>query len=170
MAQTHEENLHRTAAVDKIREIAKSTRVGFLGTCEHGSPVRFDPMALQDVDALGVVWFLSARSSEKNRRIARDSRVHLLISNPADSEYLSLTGSASISDSLALREQCWSPLAKMWFPGGVNDPELTVIAMHIEDGHYWDTPHGKAFPWLMIAVEAVTGRTADAGVEGRVTP
>lgn len=170
MAKTHEENLHRTAAVDKIREIARSARVGFLGTCEHGSSVRFDPMALQDVDALGVVWFLSARSSEKNRRIARDPRVHLLISNPADSEYLSLTGTASISDSPALREQYWSPLAKTWFPRGVNDPDLTVIAVHIEDGHYWDAPHGKALSWLMMAVGAVTGRTANVGVEGNVTP
>ncbi len=170
MVKTHEENLHRTAAVDKIREIATSARVGFLGTCEHGSPVRFDPMAVQDVDAMGVIWFLSARSSEKNRRIARDPQVHLLISNPSQSEYLSLTGTASISDSLALREKYWSPLAKTWFPGGVNDPELTVIAVRIEDGHYWDTPHGKALSWLMMAMGAVTGRTAAVGVEGNVTP
>lgn len=170
MAKTHEENLHRTAAVDKIRAIATSAGVGFLGTCGDDASVRFDPMALQDVDALGVVWFLSARSSEKNRRISRNPRVHLLISNPAKSEYLSLTGTASISDSLALREQCWSPFAKTWFPRGVHDPELTVIAVRIEDGHYWDAPHGKAVSWLLMAVGAVTGRTADVGVEGDVVP
>jgi general stress protein 26 len=170
MTQPPEENLRRTAAIDKIRKIAKSARVGFLGTCEDGSPVRFDPMAIQDVDALGVVWFLSARSSEKNRRISLDPHVHLLISNPADSQYLSLLGTASISDSPTLREQCWSPLAKTWFPGGVNDPELTVIAVRIEDGHYWDTLHGKTFSWLMMAVGAATGHAVDIGKEGDVTP
>jgi general stress protein 26 len=170
MSQSPEENLHRAAAIEKIRKIALSARVGFLGTVETGQPPRFEPMAVQDVDDQGVVWFISGRSSEKNQRIARDPRVHLLVANPGDSQYLSLTGTATISDNRALREKYWNAFAKTWFPGGVDDPELTVIALTIEDGHYWDTVHGKAYSWMMMAVGAVTGRATDVGVEGRVIP
>jgi general stress protein 26 len=122
MSQSPEENLHRAAAIEKIRKIALSARVAFLGTVETGEPPRFEPMAVQDVDDQGFVWFISGRSSEKNQRITRDPRIHLLVANPGDSQYLSLTGTATISDDRALREKTGTPSPKRGSPGAWTTP------------------------------------------------
>jgi general stress protein 26 len=164
------ENLSQDAAVKKIREIAKSARVCLFGTSPGTLPLTVRPMAVQEVDDEGNFWFLSGLSSLKNSHISSDPRVQLLFVNVGNSEYLSLTGIATISSSHALREKYWSSLAKAWFQGGVGDPELTVIKVRPEGGHYWDTEHGKAVTMLMIATAAVTGESGHIGVQGEVHP
>ena len=166
----HKENLSKDAAVDKIRELAKSARTCLFGTMHGGFPLNVRPMAVGSVDAAGNFWFLSGRSTEKNTHIRKDPRVQLLFANAGDSEYMSLQGTASISDDRALKEKYWSTLAKAWFPGGVDDPELTVIKFEPTDGHYWDTEHGKAVALAKILVSSLTGKPLNEGVEGRVKP
>ncbi|MDB6095215.1 MAG: ral stress protein [Verrucomicrobia bacterium] len=127
-------------------------------------------MTVQDVDVIGNVWFLSARSSTLNKDINRNPRVQLLFANTGDSEYLNLLGFATIHDSKDFREKYWTPIAKAWFPGGVNDPELTIIRVQPKEGHYWDTVYGKAVTLLMVAIGAVTGKATDVAVQGDVKP
>ncbi|MES2696673.1 MAG: pyridoxamine 5'-phosphate oxidase family protein [Verrucomicrobiota bacterium] len=164
------ENLSGTAAAQKIREIAKSARICFFGTSPGKHPLDVVPMAVQDVDEAGNLWFLSGRSSQKNRHIAEDPRVQLLFANVGDSDYLSLHGVATISDSRADKEAHWTPIAKTWFTGGIDDPEVTVIKVEPSDGYYWDTEHGKMVATLKMAIGALTGKTMDDSVEGKVRP
>ena len=152
----------------KIRELAKSARVCLFGTLPNKFPLAVRPMAVREVDEAGRLWFLSARSSDKNEHIAQDPRVQLLFAHASDSEYLTLEGVATISDDRALREKYWTPLAKTWIHEGVDDPELTVIRVDVRDGYYWDTEHGKPVALAKIAVGALTGKTIDDSVEGVV--
>jgi len=163
-------NLSRDAAVEKIRHIAKSARVCLFGTSEGHLPLEVRPMAVQDVDAVGNIWFLSARSSFQNRQISRHPQVQLLFSNPGASEFLNLHGRAFITDSQPIREKYWNPLAKTWFKKGVNDPELTVIRVQSEHGHYWDAEYGSTVMLLSIMAGALTGKPVAAGAQGEVWP
>lgn len=164
------QNLAGPAAVEKIRHIAKAARSCLFGTTHDALFLDVRPMAVQEVDDSGCVWFLSGRSSNKNHRLEHDVHVQLLFANPGASEFMSLTGRATVSDDRALRERFWTSMAKTWFPGGVDDPELTVIGVIADEGRYWDTTHGKAVTMLKIAAGAVTGRNAGVGVEGSVKP
>ena len=120
-------NLSRDAAVEKIRQIVKSTRVCLFASSEGRPPLEVRPMSVQDVDAVGNVWFLSAASSFQNHQISRHPQVQLFFANPNTSEYLSLEGRAFVSTSRPLKEKYWNPLAAAWFKQGIDDPELTVI-------------------------------------------
>ena len=164
------ENLAGMPAVEKIRKIAEGARSCLFGTMRAGQPLEVRPMAVQKVDEAGRIWFLSGRDSNKNHRLEHDSHVQLLFANPGASEFLSVTGRATVSDDRALREKFWTPMAKTWFPGGVDDPQLTVIGVQIDGGHYWDTVHGKAITLMKIAAGAVTGKNHNVGVEGAVRP
>lgn len=166
----HATNLEDEAAIEKIRELAKSARVCLFGTSAGRLPLEVRPMAVQEVDAAGHLWFLSGRSSIKNQHITRDPRVQLLFANVGDSEYLNLHGTAVISDDRSLRQAHWTPLAKTWFNGGVDDPELTVIRVRPDRGYYWDTEHGKAIAMLKITVGSMMGKTMHDGVQGEVRP
>ena len=60
-------------------------------------------------------------------------------------------------------------MAKAWFPEEKDDIHLTVIKVHPLDAYYWDTRDAKMISLLKIATAAVTGKTPDAGVEGKLT-
>ncbi len=168
--EDHVESLAGTPAITKIRDLAKSARVCLFGTDLKHPPLTVRPMAVQSVDDAGDVWFLSGRSSHTNQHIAADPQVQLLFANPGSSEFMTLEGDATISDDRGLKEEHWTPIAKTWFTGGVDDPELTVLRVRVRDGYYWDTKHGKATSMIKIAIGAVTGKTMDDGIEGHVNP
>ena len=163
-------NLTQDAAIEKIRQIAKSARICLLGTSEGHLPLEVRPMTVQDVDAVGNFWFLGARSSFQTRQIGRHPQAQLMVSNPDASEFLSLQGRAFVTDSRPLKEKYWNALALSWFPGGVDDPELTVIRFQPESGHYWDTAFGKAVTLLQVAISSLTGHPLAIGVQGEVRP
>lgn len=163
------ENLSSLSAVRKIQKIATAARVCFFGT-RHGAALSVRPMAVQDVDAQGNVWFLSGKSSAKNAEIARNPRVQLLFANVGKSEYLNLHGTATISQDRELIKAHWTPIAKTWFHDGIDDPEATVVKVSVESGYYWNTEHGKTVSLLSVALGALTGKTLDDSVEGSVKP
>ena len=168
--EDHQLSLSGSKAVAEIRTVAKSAGVCLFGTLLDRAPLTVRPMAVQSVDDAGNLWFLSSRTSHTNRHIAEDARVQLLFGNPAKSEYMTLQGVATINDDRALREKYWTPIAKTWFNGGVDDPDLTVLRVAASDGYYWDTKHGKIVSFLKIAAGAMTGKTLDDSIEGEVRP
>ena len=168
--EDHHEPLSGTKAVDQIRAVAKAAHICLFGTAVGQFPLTVRPMAVQTVDDAGALWFLSDRRSHTNRDIAADPRVQLLFGNPGDSQYLTLQGTATISDDPELKKQHWTPMAKTWFNAGVNDPDLTIIRVEPTDGYYWDTKHGKMYSFLKMTAGALTGQTIDDSVEGQVRP
>ena len=50
-------------AIEKIRDIAKDTNIGMLCTNLTNLPISTCPMATQEVDEHGDIWFMSAKGS-----------------------------------------------------------------------------------------------------------
>lgn len=168
--QAPENNLSDAAAVAKIREIALHAKTCLFGTAMKGKALQVRPMGVQEVDESGSLWFLSGRTSRKNQDIAADPAVQVLFCNPEKYEFMSLDGPAIVHHDRQLKEKFWNALAKTWFPGGVDDPELTVIEVRPTHGYYWNTKDGKAVSFLKIAFGAITGQRVDVGEMGRVSP
>jgi general stress protein 26 len=166
--EDHYESISGSKAVEQLRAVAKGAHICLFGTDVSTVPLTVRPMAVQSVDDAGNFWFLSSRTSHTNQHITQDPRVQLLFANPSSSEYLTLQGTATISDDPALKKEHWTPIAKTWFNEGLDDPDLTVIKVEPHDGYYWDTKHGKIVATLKIAVGAVVGKTLDDSIEGKV--
>ena len=62
-------NLTADNAVEKIREIAKDANICMFVTGLSRLPLAGRPMATQEVDEDGNIWFMSDRSSDKNKEI-----------------------------------------------------------------------------------------------------
>ena len=54
--------------------------------------------------------------------------------------------------------------------GEDEDPDISLIRVTPQDGHYWDTKNGKLISTIKIAVAALTGNSMDGGVEGNLKP
>jgi len=46
-----------------------------------------------------------------------------------------VAGTAEIIHDMAKKKELWNPIAKAWFPDGVDDPELTVLEVMPTEGY-----------------------------------
>jgi general stress protein 26 len=162
-------NLTHVEAIEKFKELVKHEATCLFTTLLTQVPLTTRPMSVQNVCDQGNFWFLSAADSEKNREIARDSRVQLFFVNTSKYEFLSLYGNATISRDRQKIDEFWSDIAKAWFPKGKDDPRITVIKVTPEEGFYWDTKDGKLVSMIKILASAISGKTLTEGVEGTIS-
>ena len=61
-----------------------------------------------------------------------------------------------VRDPPKMRE-LYSPILKTWFPGGLEDPYLTLIKFEANSGAYWDSPGGmlQSLAAFGVAIESV---------------
>ncbi len=165
---THED-LQGKPAVEKIRELVKQAQTCFFCTAiVSNKAVKTRPMAVQEVDDQGRLWFLSASDSGQNQEVAMDPAVQLLFQGSPHSDFLTLYGRATVSRDPAKIKELWNPLLKTWFTEGVDDPRITVICVTPTEGYYWDTKHSKPIVLAKMVIGAITGKTLDDSIEGRL--
>ena len=131
-----------------------------------GHAVATRPMAVQQVDDQGALWFLSADDSHKNRELARDASVQLMFQGSAHSDFLSLYGRAEVSRDRGKIDELWEPILKTWFTEGKDDPRITAIKVTPSSGYFWSTKHNRAVAFAKMAVGAAIGKTLDDSIEG----
>lgn len=170
--QQPEENhldLKGSPAVEKLKELSNSSKSCFF--CTHirtGAPFDTRPMAVQQIDESGVCWFLSAADSHKNEHIQADPAVQLLFKGSDHSDFMTIYGRASVSRDKGKIKELWEPIMKTWFTDGIDDERITVIKVVPTDGYYWDTKHGQIVAFAKQLVGAVTGKTLDDSIEGKL--
>ncbi|HEX5026340.1 MAG TPA: pyridoxamine 5'-phosphate oxidase family protein [Agriterribacter sp.] len=157
-------NLSGDAAVEKLKQIAENATCLF---CTHNvEEIVSRPMSTMGIEEDGTLWFFSSRHSAKNIQIGKESKVYLMYADSSKQHYLSLTAHAQVVKDPQKIDELWTPLAKGWFEEGKNDPDLTLLKVRPDEGHYWDTKNGKLVSLLKIAGAALTRINTDAGVEG----
>lgn len=162
-------NLSQEEAIQKFKELADHQSTCLFTTRLTSLPLTTRPMSVQKVCDQGNFWFLSAVDSDKNGEIAEDARVQLFFSNTSNYEFLSVYGRASITRDRQKIDELWTDVAKAWFKEGKDDPRVSVIKVTPEEGFYWDTKDGKLVSLIKIAASAVTGKTYQEGVEGKIS-
>lgn len=161
-------NLSNQEAIGKIKDIGKGADICLFTTNLTQLPLSTRPMAASQIDDEGNIWFFSGKDSNKNDEINQDKRVQLFFANKSASEYLSVYGEAEEITDKEKAKELWTPIAKTWFTEGVDDPNLSLIKVQPQDAYYWDTKNNKAVQLIKIAVGAITGKTMDDGVEGKL--
>lgn len=160
-------DLSSVDAIKKIRELVDKAESCFFCTeIKIPGSTGSRPMAVQEVDAEGNLWFLSAEDSHKNHELSLDSSVNLYFQGSPHSDFLHLKGTAVSSKDKAKIKELWKPILKTWFTEGIDDPRITVIKVTPTEGYYWDTKHGNAVAGVKMLIGAVLGKTLDDSIEG----
>lgn len=156
-------------AAAKIKDLAERAESCFFCT-EAGTPgsSRARPMAVQQVDEQGNLWFLSASDSHKNEEVAMDPIVHLYFQASSHYGFLSITGTVRTSRDRAKIEELWKPIMKTWFTEGIDDPRITVLRVRPTEGYYWDVKSNRVVANIKMLVGAAIGKTLDDSIEGQL--
>ena len=129
-------------------------------THRHGDgSLQGHPLTTQNrsIDEGSVLYFFISEKSELASRLHQDTNVNVSYSDPGAGIYVSIAGAASFSSNAATKERLWSPMAKAWFPGGVNDPDLALLEVKISHAEFWDVKDSKVTQLFKMAKAAVTG-------------
>jgi general stress protein 26 len=159
------DNLQNEEAIAKLKELAEEIDVAMMATDLGQAPFHTIPMSTKMVDKYGNIWFLSARDSDHNANIQKNSQVQLLYGQPKTMSFMTVFGDASISTDKDVIEELYSTVDDNWFDG-VDDPNISAIKVQPQEAHYWDTKYGKVAALLKMAQGAITGNEPDLGVEG----
>lgn len=162
------ENLRDKEAVEKMKEIIKGADVCMFATKLGNAPFNTRPMSPMETDDEGCIWFFSDRNSNKNKEIDEDSRVQLTFSNSGSNEFLNIFGNAEIIIDKIKFAEMWTPIVKIWFKEGKDDPDLSLIRVLPKQSYYWDTKHNKMIALLKMLTSIATGKSMDDSVEGNL--
>jgi len=134
------ENTKSKEAVTKLGELIQGIKVAMLTTVDDDGSLRSRPMATQDAEFEGDLWFFTRASTAKVHEVEHDQHVNVSYADPGRNRYVSVSGRAQLVRDKIKVEQLWSPELKAWFPEGLEDSELALLKVTVETAEYWDSP------------------------------
>jgi len=144
---------------DTLWKLIKDIRFGMLTHRHADGSLQGHPLTTQNTpedEATTLYFFISAKS-EMASRLKEDGQVNVSYADPGADRYVSIAGNARISADQDLKERLWSALARAWFPGGVNDPDLAVVEVQIHHAEYWNVTDSKVTQLFKMTKAALTG-------------
>ncbi|MGP1394391.1 MAG: pyridoxamine 5'-phosphate oxidase family protein [Inquilinaceae bacterium] len=147
----------------KLWSVIKDLRFAMLTTSEQDGTLNSRPMASSQDSFDGTLRFLTSASSHKVEDIRQDRDVNVSYSDPDSQTFVSVSGRARLTRDRAKAQELWSPVAKVWFPKGLDDPDLAVIEIAVKQAEYWDgadTGFGQA---VALIKASLTGDGSSLG-------
>ena len=161
-----QKNYFEAAAAMKARKIINDINNCFFIT-QHSGKSR--PMSTCKFDDDGTIWFFTDIRSEKVSDINNDTEVRLLYADPKKNTYLDIQGEAEIVTDRARMKQFWTAIVKVWFPDGVEDPNLCLLRILPFSAMYWEAESAKMIQAIRIAASVITGENLVEGSEGTLS-
>ncbi|VWX56325.1 General stress protein [Burkholderiales bacterium 8X] len=143
----------------KLFDLIKDTRFGML-THRHGDGMLHShPLTTQNksMDEGATLYFFIPKNGDIARHTVSDPVVNVSYANTDADSYVSVSGRASLLEDQAKKEQLFNTAAKAWFPDGPNDPNMGLLAVHIEEAEFWDVKDSKMVQIFKMMASAVTG-------------
>jgi general stress protein 26 len=140
----------------KIGELIKDLRTCMFVTTMLDGGLRARPMATQDSEFAGKIWFMTDKDSDKIKEIAKNKTVSLEYASGNGVTFVSISGEAAVVDDKAKIKELWNPFLKAWFEGP-EDPKVALVEVTVHRAEYWNNKGGKLGGLADIAITAVTG-------------
>jgi general stress protein 26 len=153
-------------AVAKVAELAKGIRIAMLTTVDEEGHLVARPMAQQEVEFDGDLWFFAERDSSTVTQL--QSNPHVGVSLSSSDTWVSICGTAQVVHDPAKAHELWNSAVEAWFPQGPDDAGVALIKVTADGAEYWDTPGGRVASILSFVKAKVTGHPYDGGENEKV--
>jgi general stress protein 26 len=119
--------------------LALANRSGFamLGSNGDGGYPNVKAMIKMENEGLGVVWFSTNTSSKRVAQLEKDPRACVYFVDEERWEGLMLVGRVEVLRDAASRGRLWRDGFETYYPGGVTDPDYSVLRFAAEWGNYY---------------------------------
>ena len=150
---------------DHVWELMKKIGFAMLVT-RDGDKLRARPMSAYLERENNAIYFLTDVRRHKDDEIARNPNVNLSFADASDQNYVSVSGTAAVSNDRARIKQLFTTTAKAWWDSA-EDPNIRVLKFTPDDAEFWDSP-GTVISYVKMAAAAVTGTRPEIGDNRKV--
>lgn len=141
---------------------------GMLGI--EGSHMHMQPMAPQLDRQTATIWFFTKTDAEIVEAITPGARAHFCVVGKDHDYHACVAGRISVRKDPAKIDEYWSSVIEAWFDHGKQDPQLTMLALEIEDAEIWASTGSKLkFGWEIAKANLNPDDEPDVGVKAHVT-
>lgn len=156
-SQTNDEMKH-------LGDVLKDQRVAMLTLAEPSGRLSSRPMTALELDASGAFWMFTSKKTLAHLFEGGASRqVNFAFADISNSTYVSIEGNARLVDDQARKNELWTSMARPYFPGGVDDPELIVLTIRTERAEIWDSPDSSIVRTIAMAASIAVARPVGLG-------
>ena len=169
MSPTNEKRIEELYALVEKIELAMMT------TRRRDGRLVSRPMATQKRRAFADLWFVTDIDSDKLDELKDDANVNLAYLDTGSFEWVSVSGTATISSDRARIREVWEPDWRAWFgkvddvrDGGPDDPRLALILVDVESVVYLKQDRPRPVVLFEVVKGMVTGDKPDTAEPKRV--
>ena len=154
------------ANVDRAWELMKKIGFAMLVT-RDGDKLRARPMSAYVRRDSNEILFLTDARRHKDEEIAKNPSINLSFADAGSQKYVSVTGTAVVSNDRAKIKELFTTPAKAWWDSA-EDPNIRVLKVTPDDAEFWDSP-GTVISYVKMAAAAATGTRPDIGENRKVS-
>ena len=147
-------------AIKRLADKIKGIRIAMLTTVDQDGRLVSRPMATQEAEFDGTLWFFTYASSPKADDVQREQQVNVAYAKPGSDTFVSVSGAAHIVRDKTKMQDLWKPALKAWFPNGLDDPNLVLLRVDATQAEYWDAPGGPVVTLAGLAKSLITHQPA----------
>ena len=152
--------------VRKVAELLGDGRFGMFTTTAPDGTLTSRPMAPQEAEFDGDLWFFAERDSNPVHHIAASPEVNVGVGSGGT--WVSLSGDAVVVEDVAKKRELWNSAVEAWFPQGPDDDSVVLIKVEADSAEYWDSPGGRLATVLSFAKAKITGERIEGGENEKV--
>ncbi|MFW5950751.1 MAG: pyridoxamine 5'-phosphate oxidase family protein [Gemmatimonadota bacterium] len=156
--------------LDTLHELIDGIEMAMFTTRRADGELVSRPMATQARENDADLWFVASIDSHKIEEIRHDPHVNVAYFDSQSREWVSVAGTARVSQDRERIRELWSPSWKVWFPkegegreGGADDPRIALIFVDAHSVTYLDKDTSRPVVLFEIAKAMVTGEQPDVG-------
>lgn len=156
--------------IDELYELIDGIEIAMFTTRRPDGRLVSRPMATQDRREGADLWFVTDVETHKVDELEVDDNVNLSYYRDRTKEWVSVSGTARISQDRALIRELYAPDWRAWFgriddvrDGGPEDPRLALILVDADSVVYMKQDKPMPAVLFEIAKGMVTGERPDVG-------
>lgn len=159
-----------TKKLDDLYTLIDGIEIAMFTTRRSDGHLVSRPMATQERVTGSDLWFVTDVSSNKLDELASDSHVNLSYYNVKSREWVSVAGTAQVTQDRALIRELYKPDWRAWFgdeggekDGGPDDPRLALVLVEAHSVEYMVTTKPRPVVLFEVARAMVTGNPPNVG-------
>ena len=159
-----------TKKLDDLYKLIDGIEIAMFTTRRADGQLVSRPMATQERVTGTDLWFVTDISSHKLDDLRSDPNVNLSYYNVKSREWVSVAGTATVTQDRNLIKELYKPDWKAWFGdeggeknGGPDDPRLALILVEAHSVEYLVTTKPKPVVLFEVAKAMVTGNPPKVG-------
>jgi general stress protein 26 len=122
----------------KFWKALKSDMTVMLGLCGvqegHTAPMTAQ---LEDEAGRGPIWFFTAKDVNLVKAMGQSHAAGAQFVSKGHDVFASVQGTLSVDNDRAMIDRLWNRFVAAWYPGGKEDPKLTLLRFDPTHAHVW---------------------------------